>query len=486
MSNSRKKNTSLICGPLMVCVALVALWKNETRFDYARAAESTKPIIGLNESQKGDLISLTGTMDPELSFPGRYVEEFTGNMVVWRDAEIYAWDEDSDDDGNTTWSMRWMDQLERNRRNREVVQRLSSTKFLPERFVVGDLRVNTDLVEFVDPIKVIDAQTLTLSNVGNGLNLRLQQGDFYLNKGASRRLGDERVHYRGVRVPETATYFGKFDGERGIADVENQRTGFIAKWIRDSGVLHHIVAGDREVAIASMKSHIWRLKMMVRAAGTAAVTFGFFMFMSKIVGFLFHIPVIGSIAHSGVFLLSLGIGVPLAVTTIIAGYLSSHPVILLVFLVVVAAAILFVVKRGSTSQASFRERLEHRYGRQLSNSDLTELEFIELALLAHVDSTIGSAEEKMLRRWAKKHRWDDAKYNQLMKRAKLLEASGAGGQHVSKDHLENLIGLALADGSLNSHEVTAIKHISQRAGYSNSDLNTMIRRLRSETGATAF
>jgi uncharacterized tellurite resistance protein B-like protein len=174
------------------------------------------------------------------------------------------------------------------------------------------------------------------------------------------------------------------------------------------------------------------------------------------------------------------------VTTIIAGYLSSHPVILLVFLVVVAAGILFVVKRGSTSQASFRERLEHRYGRQLSNSDLTELEFIELALLAHVDSAIGSAEEKMLRRWAKKHRWDDAKYNQLMKRAKLLEASGAGGQHVSKEHLENLIGLALADGSLNSHEVTAIKHISQRAGYSNSDLNTMIRRLRSETGATAF
>jgi hypothetical protein len=394
------------------------LWKNETRFDYAGAAESTKAVIEVKGSQEGDLISLTGSMDPQLTFPGEYVKSFTGHLVVWRDAEIYAWEEDSDDDGNTTWSMRWMSHLERNSRNRGVVQRLTSKKFMPEQFVVGAFRVKKDLVEFVDPRKAIDAQTLTLSNGGNAPKLRVQQGGLYLNNHATPRLGDEWVHYSGIQVPETATYFGKFDGERGVADQTNRRTGIFASLIHDSGILHHIVAGDREVAIASMKSHISRLKWMVRFLGTGSVVLGFLFFMSTIVGFLFHIPVIGSIAHAGVLVLSLVIGLPLAIVTIIAGFFASQPVILLVILIVVAAVILFVAKRGSTSQASFKQNLEQKYGRQLSDSDLTELEFIELALLAHVDSTIGSGEEKMLRQWAKKHRWDEAKYNQLMKRAK--------------------------------------------------------------------
>ncbi len=485
MSSARKKSKwgGLLMGPFMVCVALVALWKNETRFVYARAAVSTLSVIDLNGLQAGELISMTGSMDQQLSFPGEYVERFTGHLVVWRDAQIYAWQEDEDDDG-TTWSMRWMSNLERNSRNSRIVQRLSSNRFMPEGFVVGDLKVKRDLVEFVDPVKTIDAQALTLSNGEIALKLRLQEGALYLNKGATSRLGDERVHYSGILVPETGTYFGKFDGVRGVADETDRRTGFFASIISDSGILHHIVAGDREVAIATMKSHIGRLKWMVRGVGTAAVVLGFLLFMSTIVGFLFHIPVLGSIAHTGVFALSLIIGIPLALITIIAGYLASQPVVLLLILGVVAAAILYVANRGATSQASFKGNLEREFGRQLNDSDLTELEFIQLALLAQADSIIGTGEEKMLRQWAKKHRWDEAKYNQMMKRA-MDGVTPGSGKHVNEGHLETLMRLALADGTLSSHEVTAIKHISRRAGYSNNDLNAMIRRLRSEDGATA-
>ena len=65
MSGARKKSKwgGLLMGPFMVCVALVALWKNETRFDYARAAETTQSVIDLNGLQAGELISMTGSMD---------------------------------------------------------------------------------------------------------------------------------------------------------------------------------------------------------------------------------------------------------------------------------------------------------------------------------------------------------------------------------------------------------------------------------------
>jgi len=467
----------LVLGPCIAIVALVALWKNETRFDYARAAELTHPLSELNASHRGEVISLTGSMDQQLTFPGEYVEAFTGRLVVWRDAQIYAWREDSDDDGNTTWSMTWMNNLERNSRNSGIVQRLSSKQIMPVKFVVGQLSVEKELVEFVDPVSKLDARTLTLSQGGKSLGLRLREGEFYLTKGGAPRLGDERVQFSGIVVPETATYFGKFDGERGIADQQNQQTGFFSSLIRDSGILHHLVAGDREDAIASMKSHIGRLKWMYRGVGSAGVVFGLLCLMSTIMGFLFHVPVIGSIAQSGVLVLSLAVGLPLAALTIITGYLASKPIVLLVVLLVVAAAILFVVMRGATSQASFKEKLESRYGRQLNEIDFAEMEFIELVLLAHVDSTIEPGEEKLLRQWAKRQRWDEEKYNKMLKRAKDGLPDG-NDTHVSREHLENLMRLALADGSLSSNEVSAIKQIAHRVGYKNAELNEMMRRLR--------
>ena len=483
MARSRKKSKwgGVVIGPILVCIALLAIWKNETRFDYGRAAAATTAVSQPAEASSGDVISLTGSMDQKLAYPGGYVDAFTGYLTVWRYAEIYAWDKDEDDDG-TTWTLEWMSSLENNSRNRSVRQRLKSTQFFPDQFNVGELTIDKKLIEFVDPSRSIDPGTLTLSDAGEDLALQSRVDYFYLEKHAPSKLGDERVHYVGITVPATATYFGKYGSGRGVADQTHRRTGLVNKLIRDSGVLHHIVAGDRSVAISTMKGHIRRLKWFVRGCGTGIVVIGFLIFFSSIVGFLFHLPLIGSVAQAGAFVLSIAVGIPLAMLTMMLGFMASHPVLLVLILGGTVAAIFLLQKRGAESQISLKRTLDREHGHELDSSELTDMEFIELAHLAFSDSKFGSNEEKVLQRWAKKHRWDDAKYQAMIKQAK-ASIPDDHGKADSGRHLESLIRLAMADGLLSSYEVKVIRQVSQRVGYDSAALQQIIRRVRSEARA---
>ena len=303
-----------------------------------------------------------------------------------------------------------------------------------------------------------------------------------MKKHAPSKLGDERVRYVGITVPATATYFGRYRSGQGVADQTHRRTGFVNQLIRDTGVLHHIVAGDRPGAISTMKSHIRRLKWIVRGCGTAIVVIGFLLFFSGMVGFLFHLPLIGTMAQAGTFVLSIAVGIPLAILTMIVGYLVSQPLVLVVILGGVAAAIFLLRKRGAESQMSFKKTLDREHGHELDSSELTDLEFIELAHLAFSDSKFGPDEEKVLKRWAQKHRWDDSKYTEMIKRAKASVPSG-NQKAASGRHLESLIRLAMADGLLSSYEVKAIRQVSQRVGYDSAALQQIIRRVRNEARA---
>ncbi|NCF85192.1 MAG: hypothetical protein GWQ08_06615 [Verrucomicrobiaceae bacterium] len=118
---NRKKNrwAGIVFGPVLVFAALSAIWKNETRFDYHRAAAKTQEFVALGEALSGDLMSFTGDMNRELTMSGEYVDSFTGYLSVKRHAEIYAWDKDESDD-SVTWKKKWMSSLESNSRNNSL------------------------------------------------------------------------------------------------------------------------------------------------------------------------------------------------------------------------------------------------------------------------------------------------------------------------------------------------------------------------------
>ncbi len=479
MARKKKNNpfAGLIFGPLFIGVSVMALWQNEHRFDYHKAAQKATAVAQVEALEPGQVFSYTGGMDRGLTMEGRYVEFFTGYLTVRRQAEIYAWDKDEDSDGDTTWSLEWMSSVEQNSRNSGVQQQLSSERYLPPVYQCGDLEIDTDRIEFVDRFESLEPGSLTLSAVGRESGLEVRDRFFYLSKGESNRLGDERLSYRGFPVPAVATYFGKFGGHQAIAHQAVVRGGFVSAIIQDTGVLHHLVAGEREAALGTMKAHLQRVKQIVRAIGTAVNVFGWLFLFGAFTRFLIHLPVVGPLLQRGVALLALVLGLMVSGLTMLTGFVTSQPLLMVAILLAAGGVVFLLRKRAKKSQEALRAGVEAQVGEPLTPERVKELEFIELVRLAGVDDESNVAEAKHLHDWARHQGWDDAMVERLLQRAKVDpyagQASGTreGG---SRHHLLQLIRLALADGDLDEREMKAIRKAAKDSGYGRGEVARLI------------
>ena len=415
--NKRNSWMGIFFGPAVTFFALVALWKNETRFNFYAAAERTTPVQNIDDASDGQLLSFTGPMDRSLSMPGDYVEKLTGYLKVDRQAEIYAWDRHEDSDDRVTWRREWMSRLENNSRNSGIRQTLSAKTFMPASYQVGKLNVQADKIEFVNATSQLDLNQLNLVNT----RLVKEAGYYYLRKSGAvsgQQIGDERVRYRGIPVPSKASYFGKYQSGQAVADTSKQRTGWVNLMIQDTGVLHHLVAGDRPQALSTMKEYFGRLKWIVRGVGTAASVFGVMILFSSIFGFLYAVPIIGRVAEGGSILFALAIGIPLAIITMTVAYFFANPLLLLGIGFAIAVVLYLLRRRSNSVKTGLKDQLNQRYGHTVEDSELKEIEFIELAQFALADGKINDSEAKILSQWAKKHRWSDDKYETMLAKAK--------------------------------------------------------------------
>jgi hypothetical protein len=484
MAGKKNKNpwVGLIIGPAMIAFSVAGLWKNEHRFDYHKAARKTVPVDLVRGLQPDQIFSYTGTMNRGLTMKGNYVESFTGYLTVRRSAEIYAWHEEEDDDG-TSWSLQWMSHVESNSRNSGVVQQLSSHRYLPRTFQTGDLAIDTDRIEFVDPLVRIAPGSLVLSPDGKAHNLHVQGEYLFLSKGATKGLGDERLSYRGLPVPDLATYFGRYGGERAVAHQAAQREGIINSMIHDTGVLHHLVAGGRDRALLTMKKHIQRLKMIVRGVGTLVNVLGWVILFSVFTRFLIHIPALGRLIQQGAGLLGLILGLTLSLLTIGAAYLTSHPLLLAVILAGAVGVIFLLKHNARQSQQTLRSGLEREVGHSLTSEQIKELQFTEMVRLAGADGQTDVAEIRYLHDWARHQGWNDTEIANLIQQAQ-LNPYGDGRSRATRDHLLQLIRLALADGNLEEREMRTIRKAARDNGFHRNELSRMIQEAR-QLGAPA-
>ena len=60
----KRRNLDLLVGPGLVCSGLLALWENEERFDYHRAAEKSSATVSPLEPTEKETASFTGTLAP--------------------------------------------------------------------------------------------------------------------------------------------------------------------------------------------------------------------------------------------------------------------------------------------------------------------------------------------------------------------------------------------------------------------------------------
>lgn len=478
---SRKKNKGggLIVGPVLIVAAMSALWKNETRFDYHKAALKTGHASILAEMESGRNASYTGEMDQSLELSGTYIATFTGYLTVDRSAQIYCWERDEDDDGDVTWSKRWMTSVESNSRNSGIRQELKSGSLLPPAFQLGELPISSRKIEFVDPRVSVPPGPLPKTKEGERLAV---DGDYLLlRKGQPDRLGDERISYRAIPVPATATWFGRFEGGEGTADLREQRSGFINSIIRNTGVLHHLVAGERDEALETMKKHLQKLKWIVRGIGTALVVFGMIFLFSSVVRFLYNIPLIGRVAEAGAILLAVAIGVPLALLTIALGFVAGNPLLLIPIIAIVLAAIWLLTRlsrRQREKGEAVKQQLDSEFGHALGSGEMKQLEYREMAsLLASGGSGIGAAGEKALDRFARKSGIEKEERATLLEEVRETPAVGESAEI----HLRNLIRLAVADARLTPQEVRSIREAAGLAGYDRQQF----RQLMSEVGEMA-
>lgn len=476
-SNENQRWPGMLMGPALVLLTLPVLWQNETRYDFYRAASATKAVDSFDDVAPGSLISWTAPMDTELSFPGEYVDGFKGFLTVAREAEIYCWHNDAPYSRNSQTELKWRPSIEDGSMNYGVKQQCESRNFFPLQYHVGELPIQISSIEFVDSYDTIRPSDLRLTQVGTQLHLAPRNRYFHLAKNRSDGLGDERVLYTGIPVPPVATYFGKYESGQGVADQSHQRSGFVYRMIQDSGTLHYIVAGDRATALATMKSHLLHLKWFVRGFGTASIIGGFTMLFYSITGVLYHLPLIGPIARWGSFLVAVLIGVPIAMLTIAGGYLIAHPLLLAAIATGIVVTIYLLRKRGKASQQTLRRDLDQHYGYALGTDELKELEFIELAQMAMSDAKLHDEETKVLKKWAKKHRWDTAKYDAMLARAQSKRES-LDSKPSDDEHLRNVVRLAMADGTLTGYEIRTIRSVAKRLGFDDATIGEMIERVR--------
>lgn len=468
MAETKKKGNPIIFGLVLLGASIGALWKNEHRFDYYKAARATEPVESIDDLSPGNLFSHTGKMDQDLVLNGNYVKTFQGFLEVRRWAEIYAWDRDEDDDG-VTWSREWMSSLQNNSRNKGLTKRLESTRIRPNTYQLADLTIASREIQFVDKKQDISPSGLQLTEKGINEGLSVRSEYFYLAKGGDDQLGDERLSYEGLPVPETATYFGKWEDGQAVAHQAEKKSGIISSIIEDKGILHHLVAGDRDKALESIKAHIARLKMIVRGVGLLVATIGGGIFFSSLTRFLIFIPVIGPLVNRISGWIGMLIGFVLGFITMALAFLSSKPIILALFILALTVGLYFLWKNAAQKREGVQKHLAKALGHSPSQSELEELEFIKLWQLVAEDGQITPSEQKRLNKWTKRHRWSSAKVVELTQRAGKELATTT-----PRDNLESLIRFSLADGHIDRTEMKGLEHAARKVGVRGPELNSMI------------
>jgi hypothetical protein len=180
---------------------------------------------------------------------------------------------------------------------------------------------------------------------------------------------------------------------------------------------------------------------------------------------LYAIPVIGRVAELGAFLLSLAIGLPLALITILLGYIAGHPILLAVvgaFLLAGIWAMVRASKRQKETGREIRKELETEYGRSLDSDEMKQLEYREMAgMLASSGNGIGETESKALDRFAKKSGWKKGGRENLLQEVR----ENPPPLELPETHLKNLIRIAVADHVLTTQEIRSIRDAANLAGY---------------------
>lgn len=483
---SRRKNreNSIVLIPLLIGGGILALWENEGRFDYAETAADARAISTASDARGDEPISLTGPLSPGGTLTPLYLEPLAGWHQVVAIAEIYCWDDESDeDDLMDDMELDWRDHVPGVRENNEVTQRLRSGTARLDRVVIGETTVEPAKLKLIDDDQALDLTSLSLSTEAVELGL-VRAGHQLVSRAQAPdnpKLGDERVSYRAIPTAATGTYFGSIrDGNGRPLDFEIERS-IISGLIGNDGLFHYLVNGERAEAIQKMKASISALKWRVRGFGILAVIGGIYVALSAVASLLYMIPVIGDLANGAALVVSGVVGGTVGLLVILSSALFHHPIALVIPLGGLAAVALYLRSLKGRAAAGARRRRAgaSRAGTsapgESSRDPFADRDQAALEALVHVamsNGDISKRERSFLDRWADAAAIDQDTLEQM------IEAEAAGDtthELAGREDLVDLIELALADGSLSSKEIKLLRRMAASIDIGARDFRDLVR-----------
>ncbi len=452
----------------LLLISIAGLWINEVRFDLPAAARDTEHQSGSVMVENGQNISYTGRVDPNLFIAGEYVIGFKGYIGVKRIVETYAWDHKR----NKPDVLKWQENPDNTSANDSLISKFEYKLLTPPIYELGALTISATDIHFGNALSTIPPSSLQWINRRDGVR---SEGDYFYyssNGGSlgSPQFGDQRIRYIGLDADGSFTYFGRFEDGRGRADTSQRNLGMLNEFLRNDGILHHLVKGNRLEALQTLKAKHEEIKTVIRWGGTALVCASIYAMLYYALSMFLFIPIVGWVIEFGTFIAGIVIGIPLSLTVIALGYLVAHPLLLLAVIVGIGAGYRVLRSRDRSRREKVKTEVASTYALELATHSVAELEFLEFVHANTQDGQILPESRVQLFELGETHDWPMSKIDQLIE-----EALSKPTKLSAIEQLKALIKLALADGKLSTLEVKMIRSTSQRAGLTEQQTRELIK-----------
>lgn len=333
--NIAQSVSGAVLGVVLFFGSFGVLWWNEGRQDMSLVAARTRPVAAqaVAVEAEGQPVSVSANLvttetlgdEPNLQ-PGEYV-------ALVRDVEMFAWVEEKKEE-----------EREKFGGGTEVI---TTYNYVKEWTSSPENSGNFAHPEgHENPRQTIEKKEWRVSAAKVGAyNIQPKEielpsanpiGDFiFLGKGTSGapQIGDQRLRYRAVPNNIFVTAFGKLSGDT-----------VVPYWFKGEDKLYRALTGDRENAIATLKTEHKMMTWILRGVGFVMMWFGLSLVFGPFLALAGVLPFLKQLGRFVISLVTFAVAFVLSLLTIIISMIAHNIWALIAAVVMVLGLVIFFLK----------------------------------------------------------------------------------------------------------------------------------------------
>ena len=346
----------VIIGVILFIASFGLLYYNEGRVDLSTIAKGAIGInansVDANSSLNGKLIYATDNFNTDEIIGDNLFLKPGNFLAVDRKVEMYSWSEKtrSHSTNNANGS-------ETTEKDYTYVQNWNENPDSSDNFKLQEGHINPpkSLESFINKAQkaTVGAYQVEMNNVilPNFSTIQIDKENTILNKDVvlandtylfvskdkksnidEPQIGDLRISYSVLVPGNSATIFGKLDGDKISAYFDKNNTE-----------LYRIFYSSHDEALATMHTEYTILLWVLRIVGFLMMYFGLTLFFGPISALLDILPVFGVLSRLVVGLIALIVSIVLTLVTIFVSMVIHNIIALVIALIVTFGLIIFVI-----------------------------------------------------------------------------------------------------------------------------------------------